>query len=111
LVRTVVTREPEWDDAEREKLLGLALYEAEICECGIHSSLAHDPERWFTLEDQRCPLCADLAIQARIQGEKDRKVAERFKDQPDAKRGSDGRRSFVREMTPDEVEQMKGGAS
>lgn len=105
MVRTVVTPEPEWDDFEREKMLALALYEAGLCECGFHTSLAHDPEKWFTVEDQRCPLCADLEAQGRVRAEKDRKVEEALKDQPAAPRPSDGRRSFVRELTPIEAEE------
>lgn len=92
-------------------MLGLGLYESEICDCGFHSSLAHDPTRWFTVERQTCPLCADLDAQARVQSEKDHKVAEKLKDQPGARRPADGRRAFVRPMTPAEVDEMRATAT
>jgi hypothetical protein len=36
---TVVTRDPEFDDGDLERLLALRAYEAGVCACGIHESL------------------------------------------------------------------------
>lgn len=89
-----VVREPEWDDYERDKMLALDLFESELCECGFHKSLAHDPNQWFDLESVTCPLCADIAARMRATAEADRKEDEAFKDQPSKKRRADGRRWF-----------------
>lgn len=55
-----VTREPEWDDYERDKMLALGLYEAAICECGYHESVA-DQNPSLEFEFRVCPICKDLA--------------------------------------------------
>lgn len=104
LVRTTVAREPEWDDYEREKMLALGLFEAGICECGFHESLAHDPNQWFDLKDKVCPLCADLAVRDRVRGKRDQAEADALKDKPSSPRASDGRRSFVQPMAAEEHE-------
>lgn len=43
---------------------GLVQYESEICECGLHKSVAdEDPDLEMTL--RRCPVCAGLAQRGR----------------------------------------------
>lgn len=82
----------------------LDLFEAGICGCGFHKTIAHDPKNWFQLEDQFCPLCADIALQDRIRTDAERGVVERLADTPSAARPSDGRTSIVRQMTPVEAD-------
>lgn len=44
LLRAVTTREAEWDDTEREWMLALADYRANLCPlCGRHLSICTDP--------------------------------------------------------------------
>src|SRR3546814_20181393 len=60
LVRTVVTREPEWDHAEVAKMPAFAEYEAGLCACGLHKSIADtDPD--LDMPERNCPVCAGLA--------------------------------------------------
>lgn len=103
----IVTPEQEWDDYEREKLIALELYEAGVCDCGFHESIARDHRLWFIPELETCPLCAELAQWERGVEDKDAKVAEKFKDTPTVSRPADGRKVHVRRMTEREVEEMK----
>lgn len=103
MVRTVVTREAEWDDVERDKMLALAYYEAGICDCGQHRSLARDKTQVFQLEVEKCPLCAELEAQGRVRQKADEAVKKRLKDFPERARPEDGRKLYVRHLTPDEV--------
>lgn len=92
LVRTVVTRETEWDDVEREKAQALVEYEAEICDCGLHRSIADtDPDMDMT--ERTCPSCAALARNRRIMVSNDAKAVELLgpKPLPEAARPDDGR--------------------
>lgn len=96
---TVVVRESEWDDLERDKMLALTQYEAGICDCGLHESVAdRDPE--IELVTRRCPICAGLAQQMRVMHDKDHRAEERLKDQPGAVRPADGRKVRMREKPP-----------
>ncbi|MFD6770587.1 hypothetical protein ACFWC6_30690 [Micromonospora chalcea] len=58
LVRSVTTREPEWDDEERGWMLALAVYRASLCpHCGRPLSVCTDPEsegRWVVPPPRRC---------------------------------------------------------
>jgi hypothetical protein len=66
LVRTTVTREPEWDDQQRANMLALAEYEAGICACGLPKDLADaDPD--LRLKYRVCPVCAGMAQATRVQ--------------------------------------------
>lgn len=105
----MVTRDPEWDDAERGKLLDLAEYErgVHVDGCGFHSSVSNDPDNFFTVEADHCLLCANLAREQRSLDEADRKEAERLKNNPRARHRADGRRVYLRHLTPDEVEQAQ----
>lgn len=65
MVRTVVTREVEWDDEERAKMFGLEMYESQVCACGLHESLAQtDPDIEILLPV--CPVCAGFERQMRV---------------------------------------------
>jgi hypothetical protein len=54
----MTTREPEWDDAERDWMLALAQYEASLCpNCGRPISVCTDPAnemRWQAPMPTRC---------------------------------------------------------
>jgi hypothetical protein len=66
----VVSREAEWDDVERANMLALADYEADLCHCGLPSSLADtDPD--LQVKYRECPVCAGLAKVTRIQAAED----------------------------------------
>lgn len=70
LVRTIVTRESEWDDAERAKALALTTYEQGICGgCGLHHDIAKDGPRLGLIE-KVCPVCVDLASGGRQMNER-----------------------------------------
>jgi hypothetical protein len=52
-------------------MLALAEFEAGICDCGLHRSLA-DQDPALKLELPVCPVCADLAKSLRIIHDGDR---------------------------------------
>src|SRR4051794_28334242 len=55
---TIVKREPEWDDATRNRHLALAEYDADVHDlCGLHDSIAMTDPHW-RLKDKVCPVCA-----------------------------------------------------
>lgn len=90
--------ESEWDDNERAKMEGLALYEAQICDCGFHESTAdEDPDT--ELDYRVCPICAGIAQSMRIQNEADNKVKG---EKPDPKRPwpEDGRHVRLKRKPP-----------
>lgn len=98
MVRTVVTREPEWDDWERTKMLALSEHEASLCECGFPRWLAdEDPDLEVTM--RTCPVCSGLAVaQRQIAAEDDRATeALGSKPAPDVPRPGDGRVMGLRE--------------
>lgn len=84
-------------------MLALAHYEAGICDCGHHRSRAWDPSQPFQLEIEKCPLCADLEVQGRIRAKADKAAAERVKDSPERSRPDDGRKVYVRHLSPEEA--------
>lgn len=96
--------EPEWTDREREKLLDLATYEAEVCSCGFHESIAQDdPDLIF--DAKVCPVCSGVAKSVRIQGARDEVHRKRLGDNPPpaAADPADGRTNILRAPTPAEV--------
>jgi hypothetical protein len=100
----VVTREPEFDDAERERLMAYLAYQAGICECGIHESLSSDKSNFFTFEKRTCLACRGKAQYLRILADEDKAVEDRLENAPPAAaRPSDGRRLFLRQLSPLEV--------
>lgn len=86
---------------------GLVAYEAAICDCGFHSTLTHDPANFFTIDDDKCPVCATAARWSRMQAAADDEDKKRAGDNPPPHRAQpdDGRRTFVRRMTEVEVQQ------
>lgn len=97
VVRTTVTRQPEWDDREREKMLALVEYESKVCECGMHETIADtDPD--LEMVERICPVCAGLAQSARLYADRDEKTMKPHGDHPAASipRPNDGRHLSVR---------------
>ena len=92
LLAVTVTREPEWDDVSREEMLGLAEFEAGICDCGFHKSLTRDKRNVFSFEVDTCPVCAGRARYDRLQRKDDAEVQSRMENAPPtAPRPGDGR--------------------
>lgn len=82
---------------ERAKMQGLAIYESQLCECGVHESIAQtDPDMEIDLPV--CPVCAGLAQQMRVLNANDatasKSVGAELK--PSAPRPADGRRVRLR---------------
>jgi len=107
-----VTREPEWDDAEREAMLGLRIYRRGLCSgCGFHHDVTADKANHFTFEDDRCPVCKGAAQWSRLQQMHDEAAVTRLGERPSpmAVRPTDGRSTVIRRLSPLEVEarQMK----
>lgn len=98
---TVVTREPEWDDAERDRMLALAVYEAGVCTCGYHVSLTSDLDNTFTFEDRKCNVCAGIKRYGRLQSAQDEQADKELgpSPPPHAARAGDGRHTGVRMLT------------
>lgn len=97
LVRTVVTREAEWDDWERQKMLELAQYESRLCACGFPEDIADsDPD--LEIAYRVCPVCAGLAQAMRAQAEADKRETALLgkTPAPEAPRPEDGRRIHLK---------------
>lgn len=96
-----VTREPEWDDESREEMLALAEYEAGVCDCGFHFSIANDESNVFSFKVTRCPVCAGAAGYSRLQESDDRELDARLgpNPEPTTPRRADGRQVRIA-MTP-----------
>lgn len=110
---TLVERESRIDDADRADLLALALFEAEVCSCGYHPSVTAE-EHAVLFAEKVCPVCKDVAAAERIQHENDESARESMKKSPpDKPRPWDGRKSYVRLLTPEQAaverEKQKGG--
>lgn len=112
---TVVTRESEWDDRQRDRMLALAYYRRGVCACGFHESLTSDKGNHFTFETKVCPVCRGAAKMARIQDAADNESDRTLGENPPAmiSRAGDGRRTFIRQLSPLEVaaasESQSGG--
>lgn len=98
---TIVTRESRLDDSDLVSMLALAQFEAEVCSCGFHPLIARDKSNYFTPESQVCPVCAGQAQSDRMQHDRDKGHES---DPPSAPRPSDGRKMFMRLLTPEQVE-------
>lgn len=72
-MRSTTTREPEWDDEERAKVLALLDYEGMQCPgCGGHLPETTDPDSSYTTDlPHRCFRCD--AIQKQQEKYKDTK--------------------------------------
>jgi hypothetical protein len=57
-ISTIVIRETEWDDVQRDAMLGLQAYRDDLCrECGFPTML-HAPKYRFALEVNTCKIRA-----------------------------------------------------
>lgn len=112
---TVTTREPEWDDVARDQLLALAHYEADVCDCGIHSSQSHDKANVYTFQTDVCPVCAGVDVYGRVQHADDDLLLDREYGEagPPAKAPlpADGRRTYLRRASEDEVAAQRAASS
>lgn len=93
----MVTREVEWDDRQRDRLLALGVYESGVCACGFHRSIASDTDNLFTFDTETCPVCRGSARMERMQQSTDADEEKRLGENPPpaAPRSSDGRRTHV----------------
>ena len=59
LVRTVVTREQEWDDEQQELMIALAVYRSQLCPSGhfLPESSAKANEGKYRSRNLRCHAC------------------------------------------------------
>lgn len=89
-----VVHESEWDDASRAEMLALAEFEAGICDCGFHRSLAQNKANEFIFEVDRCPVCAGRAQYERLEAKEDREEIAKLGENapPTTARPADGRR-------------------
>ena len=103
---TLVKREPEWSDDDRAQLLALAVYEGAICACGFHESLTSDKSNYFQPEFRSCPVCAAADQWSRVQAKADAEAAKARGENapPLTPHPEDGRRLFVKRLSPTEVE-------
>lgn len=99
-----MSREAEWDDRQRERMLALEYYRRGVCECGFHESLTV-PENHFTFDVKVCPVCRGAAKMARLQEHADEQSDKALGDNPapGLHRSGDGRRTFIRQLSPLEV--------
>jgi hypothetical protein len=107
----VVTREPEFDQLERSKLLALLEYDGGVCACGVHKSLSHDKRNVFTLEAEWCPLCQSLAAQNRELAQLDSAAEERAGKDKAKRLPSDGRSTFLRQLSQSEIDERRAAAA
>lgn len=107
----MVTREAEWDDVQRDRMLGLGIYEAGICECGIHESLTSDPSNHFTFEQRTCSVCRGVARYGRMMAHSDDLARKTIGENPPpgTPDPADGRRLFVKMLSPLEVDKLRKG--
>lgn len=100
-----MTREPEWSGEQRDRLLALRAHDARVCECGIHEDVTGDPANLLTIDSRVCPICKALAVDQRVRDAADEKAMKAHGENPppSAPRPSDGRRTFIRGLTPEEA--------
>jgi hypothetical protein len=73
---------PEFDDGDLERFLALRAYEAGVCSCGVHESLAADKNNVFAFEYRTCNVCKGLAQYQRVAADEAKRIAEQFENQP-----------------------------
>jgi hypothetical protein len=106
-VGTKVTREVEWDDVQRESLMGLLIFQGGICPgCGFHHDLTSDKANHFAIEERSCNVCKGVAPYLRVQADSDHKAVG-DKPAPNMPRPSDGRTTSIRLKSPFEVEERR----
>lgn len=93
-------------------MLKLARYEAGVCACGYHESIATDPTYHYTFETKVCPVCKGAAQFGRIQHDADEQFrkARGEKAPPGSPDPADGRRTMTRVMTPAEVAERRASS-
>jgi len=67
LIRTVVTREVEWDDEQVAWMLALTLYRSQLGPCGHympHATADDAEERYVSPEPRRCHACTAAGVRA-----------------------------------------------
>jgi hypothetical protein len=105
---TVVIRESRINDDDRTSLLGLAMFEDQLCRCGFHPSLTDDDDNMWEPGVRKCPVCAGEAQWDRMLHDEDEAAA---KAAPDASgrapRPSDGRHPYMRLLSPDEAAELR----
>lgn len=83
-------------------MFALAEYEAGMCDCGMHKSIADtDPD--LEMPARVCPVCSALAKNFRVIADSDEKaLKERYGDKvpPEAARPEDGRHFALRTKPP-----------
>lgn len=90
-------------------MLALAQYEAGVCDCGFHESVAQDRDNFFTFDQRTCPVCRGAARYARMQAANDESAYKIHGDNPapSVPHPADGRRTFVKQLSTDEVAELK----
>lgn len=112
VAEVTVTREAEWDDQERDKMRGLAMFEAGVCDCGVHTSLAMDKANVFQMSENHCPVCGYLDMQERVRAARDEKFRKSVgEDSPDKPLPSDGRKISLRQLSPAEIAERRAKAA
>ena len=90
-------------------MLALEVYERGICECGFHEDLTDPAQHFYQIETRTCPVCAGTARYGRVQHDADEKQRKAFGDTmpPSTPDPADGRKTFIRPLSPVEVEQRR----
>lgn len=90
-------------------MLALVRYEKGICKCGFHTSITGDKSNHFTFETKTCNFCAASAKWDRVQADADKKAAKALGDDPApmSPRPADGRSTYIRLMSLEEVEKRR----
>lgn len=110
---TLVIREPEWTDLDRQMIEELDAYERDVHACGHHKSVIHDPESGFEPKVDKCPVCAGVAVYSRVLQAEDEAARKKRgeKAPPTAPLPSDGRSWYMRMLTPAEAAERKAAAA
>lgn len=106
---TVVTRDAEWDDDQRQRMLAYLEYEDGVCGCGFHESLTQDKSNVFTFEHSTCPVCRGKDRYARMMAAQDDEARRALgeKPPPSAPLPSDGRTTFVKMLSDREAAELR----
>jgi hypothetical protein len=74
-VRSVTTRDPDWNDQDRDELFGLMEYEASLCPCGCGHLYEDTTSNWetgpeFAATRKTCRARAAIVVEQRLANEK-----------------------------------------